>query len=122
MEPTQHRPSSRAPLSWRVLLCCCGDRSTIELYVLCCPPEGNVPVSCAVTITNDGPVGLSAFTLAGGKPAEYTSLTCGDTGILAVGATRACTLTRTVSQVGMTKGVGWSGAITARLWGTSEQA
>lgn len=70
------------------------------LTMVCASPAGHVPVECAVTIENTGTVGLSSFRLDTGKPAAYTSLVCSGTGVLDRLVTRACTLTRTVNQVG----------------------
>lgn len=62
------------------------------------PAAGVDPkVSCAVTISNSGNVGLGSFTLV--ASATTYGLTCADNTVLAAGATRECTLTRSVNQV-----------------------
>jgi hypothetical protein len=60
------------------------------------------PVSCVVTISNDGNVGLSAFALISNASVDGYSLECTDASVLDAGATRNCQLNRTVNQVSST--------------------
>jgi hypothetical protein len=79
-------------LSWFAGLCC----FDVHCAPLCA--AGIDPkVSCPVTVRNDGNVGLGALEAT----ASGYGLTCADTSVLDAGATRACTLTRSVNQVSL---------------------